>query len=110
MFAAPQLRDFKKEATAFVPTAVKRKKPGATASGSSSKINAAPSELGGEAEAEVEAPARPDLLSALKRQFGPAPVPAPAASKDNEPKAKKVKNNDYEKFVEEMGDILGPTK
>lgn len=112
VFAAPQLRDFKKEVTAFVPTALKRKRPGATGSGSSSKINAAPSDLGGDTGAAVEGPARPDLLSALKSRFGPAPpVSNPMATKEKtEPKLKKVKNNDYEKFVEEMGDILGPTK
>jgi hypothetical protein len=112
VFAAPQLRDFKKEATAFVPTALKRKRAGAAGSGSSSKINAAPSDLGAvDIEAEAEGPARPDLLSALKNQFGPAPASNPAATKGKvDPKAKKTKNNDYEKFVEEMGDILGPTK
>ncbi|TFK56791.1 hypothetical protein OE88DRAFT_1650255 [Heliocybe sulcata] len=96
--AAPELRDFKKEATAFVPTALKRKKAGASAGGAvSTKINAAPSVTGGEGEA---GPARPDLLSALRGTFGEGKVDevtskAPAKGKD-----------DYAKFMDEMGDIL----
>ncbi|KAF8899135.1 mRNA biogenesis factor-domain-containing protein [Infundibulicybe gibba] len=87
--AAPQLRDFKKEATAFVPTALKRKKADA-----SSK----PAAL------ETTKPdARPDLLQTLKDQFGP--MPAPPATKPDEPSDTK-KKDDYAKFVEEMGDML----
>ncbi|PPQ79860.1 hypothetical protein CVT25_002916 [Psilocybe cyanescens] len=106
VFSAPQLRDFKKEATAFVPTAVKRKK--VPAGSASSKVNAAPSVVSSapsvDDSGEVEAAlARPDLVSALKNQFGPAPVkPAAPAKTEKNPKS------DYDKFVEEMGDILGP--
>ena len=99
MFSAPQLRDFKKEATAFVPSVIKRKK--ATAPGPS-KIDAAPtlsSSVPVEGEEHAEAgPARPDLVSALKNQFGPVPT---KNIKESVPKS------DYDKFVEEMGDILG---
>ncbi|TEB05178.1 hypothetical protein FA13DRAFT_1769087 [Coprinellus micaceus] len=64
--AAPELRDFKKEATAFVPAAVKRKKAGT-----------------GPVESNVDSGSRrPDL-------------------QESKPK------DDYAKFVEEMGDILG---
>jgi hypothetical protein len=97
--AEPQLRDLKKEATAFVPTSVKRKKAGGNTQ-STSKINAAPT-LGpgidpGDPEAVV-GPSRPDLLTTLKNQFGPAPMVESGTSKQKD---------DYEKFVEEMGDIL----
>jgi hypothetical protein len=97
--AAPELRDFKKEATAFVPTALKRKKPGAAKQ--TPAINAAPSigdsGPGNGSGSNVESgPARPDLVSALKNQF---PMPAPKA--ESKPK------DDYAKFVEEMDDILG---
>ncbi|KDR85595.1 hypothetical protein GALMADRAFT_234552 [Galerina marginata CBS 339.88] len=109
VFSAPQLRDFKKEATAFVPTAVKRKKAPIAAESSSSKINAAPS-LGssapsidaGEDDTVEVGPARPDLVNALKSQFGAPTVKATVAAKA-EPNPK----SDYDKFVEEMGDILG---
>ncbi|KAF8973497.1 hypothetical protein BDZ97DRAFT_1775475 [Flammula alnicola] len=102
VFSAPQLRDFKKEATAFVPTAVKRKK----APTASSKVDAAPSftsaapSVEGGDDVEV-GPARPDLVSALKTQFGPVPTKPASAKKEPAPKS------DYDKFVEEMGDILG---
>jgi hypothetical protein len=98
--AAPELRDFKKEATAFVPAAVKRKKAG-TGVGHTPAINAAPS-VG---DAGVEKPAesnvdsgsrRPDLVSTLMNQF-----PMPLSKQESKPK------DDYAKFVEEMGDILG---
>ncbi|GBE77633.1 hypothetical protein SCP_0105130 [Sparassis crispa] len=105
--AAPELRNLKKESTAFVPTALKRKKAGAV-SAAAPKINAAPS-LGptaGSDEVEV-APAarRPDLLSTLQDQFGSAAAQKSQASgKGGREKPK----DDYEKFVEEMDDILGP--
>ena len=100
VFAAPQLRDFKKEATAFVPTTVKRKKA-AAASTPSSGVNAAPSlgELANDAEKNVDA--RPDLLSTLRNQFGPAP-----GSSTKQDKVDSKRKDDYDRFVEEMGDIL----
>lgn len=101
VFSAPQLRDFKKEATAFIPSAVKRKK--VPAPSISSELDAAPS-IGSAAPAvdggEQVEHARPDLVSALKNQFGPGP---PKSTK-KEP----IPKSDYDKFVEEMGDILGP--
>ena len=99
MSAEAQLRDFKKESTAFVPTSLHRKR--AAAGGGAGKVNAAPA-LDGEnhAQAQGAAPARPDIVSALKVQFG-GPKEVKAQEK---PKVK----GDYEKFVEGMGDILGP--
>ena len=76
-----------------MPTSVKRKKATATP-----KVNAAPS-VGITDEVEPVAP-RPDLLSTLQGQFGPAP-PSPVAKK-----ARTETKDDYAKFVEEMGDIL----
>lgn len=90
--AEPELRDLKKESTAFMPTSVKRKKATATP-----KVNAAPSV--GTEEVEPAAP-RPDLLSTLQGHFTPAsPEPAPK-------KVKTGTKDDYTKFVEEIGDIL----
>jgi hypothetical protein len=112
VFAAPQLRDLKKEATAFMPSSLKRKKAGGAVAGSS-KINAAPNLGPSSDETQSESavgPARPDLLSALKDQFGSAPaVPAPTNSRGNKaaPSAAPKGKDDYAKFVEEMGDILG---
>ncbi|OJT08968.1 hypothetical protein TRAPUB_102 [Trametes pubescens] len=103
--AEPELRDFKKEATAFVPTTLKRKKAGAGAS----KVNAAPTvdptEDQGE-DAEPAPAARPDLLSTLQDKFG-APPPKKVKTEANAVKAAHVKpKDDYDKFLEEMGDIL----
>jgi hypothetical protein len=97
--AAPQLRDFKKEATAFVPTALKRKK---LASGpANARVDAAPC-LGASPDAEDSeiTAARPDLLSTLKDRFGPAPtVEAPPGKKR---KVDVDKKDDYERFVEDV--------
>jgi hypothetical protein len=114
--AAPQLRDLKKEATAFIPTSVKRKKPG-TSTGSLSKVNAAPS-LGPDVKLEdagsesTATSVRPDLLGILKNQFGPVPNTEGGLtnSKGGTRGAVVAKSkDDYDKFVEEMGDILGST-
>ncbi|KAJ7606822.1 mRNA biogenesis factor-domain-containing protein [Roridomyces roridus] len=104
VFAAPELRDFKKEATAFVPSNVKRKKA-ATASGSAPRVNAAPSTS--EETVEESGPVRPDLLGTLKGKFGlPPPAPVPAANAKEAQTGKP--RDDYDKFVESMADILGP--
>ena len=102
--AEPQLRDLKKEATAFVPPTLKRKRP--TAPGASSaKINAAPT-LTDDQDATEPTLARPDLLSTLRDQFGAPPVVKADTSKNIPPSPAK-KNDDYNKFLEEMDDILG---
>jgi hypothetical protein len=104
--AEAQLRDFKKESTAFVPTSLQRKRAapgsGSSGGGKASKVNAAPALDGeGVSQAQSVAPAaRPDLVSTLKGQFGSAKE----VKAQEKPKVK----DDYEKFVEGMGDILGP--
>lgn len=96
--AAPELRDFKKEATAFVPASLKRKRGG----GTTSKINAAPSIDSSIGEPELATAPRPDLLGTLRSQFGPSSaVGGTKAESMQKPK------DDYEKFLEEMGDVLG---
>jgi hypothetical protein len=90
------LRDFKKESTAFVPTSLHRKR---VAAGSGvGKVNAAPV-LDGESLGQAQG-ARPDIVNTLKVQFGGAKE----VKAQEKPKVK----GDYEKFVEGMGDILGP--
>jgi hypothetical protein len=106
--AAPELRDLKKEATSFIPSALTRKK------GKSSKIslpkhNSAPEMAGSESAEPTIEPARPDIVSVLKEQFGPATVRStkPQTGGRGTSGGTKVKD-DYGKFLEEMGDILGP--
>ena len=104
--AEPELRDLKKESTAFVPTALKRKKA------SSSRINAAPRLDSGKddiTEDEEKQVKGTDLLGSLQEKFGPMPTTAePSAKKRKVQPAKKPGAGDYEKFVSEMGDLLGP--
>ncbi|KAI0652305.1 WW domain binding protein 11-domain-containing protein [Trametes meyenii] len=105
--AGPELRDFKKEATAFVPAALKRKKVGG-----GSKVNAAPSVGPQDEKDEVDAvpAARPDLLSTLQDKFG-APPPKKAKMEVGSAKVARAKpKDDYDKFLEEMSDILVPSK
>jgi len=84
-----------------VPASLQRRRaaPGGGRAGKGTSINSAPA-LDGESHGEGRsaAPARPDLVSTLKGQFG--------SFKEiiEKPKAK----GDYEKFVEGMSDILGP--
>ncbi|KAF8140484.1 WW domain binding protein 11-domain-containing protein [Boletus edulis] len=104
--AEPELRDLKREATAFVPASLKRKKvsglPG------SSKVNAAPSVNVGMEAASPQA--RPDLVGVLKSQLGTFP----ASSSNSQVPDKGLKTpvvkerDDYQNFVDEMSDLLGP--
>jgi hypothetical protein len=106
--AAPQLRDLKKEATAFVPTALKRKKgtgPGAHA------INAAPpsrpleggqGEHGenGEEQEDVPQPERTSLLGTLR---GAGVLGGGNEEEEREMKrVKKHVDGDYERFLKEV--------
>ncbi|KAF8347049.1 WW domain binding protein 11-domain-containing protein [Amanita rubescens] len=102
--AEPQLRDLKKEATSFVPYTLKRKRQAASGV-SSAKVNAAPA-LTDDQETPEPSLARPDLLSTLRDQFGAPPMAKTDTSKSIPPIPAK-KNDDYDKFVEEIGDILG---
>lgn len=97
MQAAPQLRDLKKEATAFVPTAVKRKK---ASTSSSMKVNAAPDMVDEDSDLVPSRPDRPDLLHTLKERLG-------SSQRDI---VDTKKRSDYDKFLEQMSDILGPDK
>lgn len=98
------MRDFKKESTAFVPASLQRRRaaPGSAGSGKGTgNVNSAPALDGeGHGQARDAAPARPDLVSTLKGQFGSA--------RETKTQEKPKVKDDYEKFVEGMGDILGP--
>lgn len=105
--AEPELRDLKKEATAFVPATLRRKKLSGVPS--SSKVDAAPSV---NVDSEATSPqARPDLVGVLKRQLGTVTAPASNSQvPDKGPRAPIVQErNDYQKFVDEMSDLLGPS-
>jgi hypothetical protein len=103
--AEPELRNLKRESTAFVPAALRKKKEGSVAT---STINAAPTVESSDEPGSTAEP-RPDLLSTLKSQFGSKPgfaetkTSLPAKPKGSVAQSK----DDYEKFLAEMGDILG---
>lgn len=89
-----------------MPASLQRRRaaPGGAGSGKgTSNVNSAPA-LDGESHGQGRdaAPARPDLVSTLKGQFGSARE----IKAQEKPKAK----DDYQKFVEGMGDILGSTQ
>ncbi|KAI0347649.1 hypothetical protein BDW22DRAFT_1434034 [Trametopsis cervina] len=101
--AEPELRNLKKESTAFVPAALRKKKETV---GPTSRVNAAPSVEVADDLAPAAAP-RPDLMSKLKSQFGATSGFAePKVPSQPKPKVSQSKD-DYEKFLAEMGDVLG---
>lgn len=86
-----------------MPSTLKRKK----ANPAVSKINAAPSVDSAEDESEATPAPRPDLLSTLRNQFGPALGAKPQSEKPKPKSAVDQSKEDYENFLTEMGDILG---
>jgi len=95
--AEPQLRDLKKESTAFVPAALKRKKANNAQGGvKKMKVDAAPDGGGGSGSGN----AKPDLLATLRNGLGDRMTVA----KENASKG--AKGDDYAAFLAEVGDIL----
>ncbi|KIY52008.1 hypothetical protein FISHEDRAFT_63980 [Fistulina hepatica ATCC 64428] len=118
--AEPQLRDFKKEATAFVPASLKRKRAVENKGVTGGRINAAPdtAQKAGEGAGADDSRdtadglagiVRPDLAGAL-RGVGvvPTAVPAPPPPQKKAKSSGTVNNgpDDYAKFVEEIGGLL----
>ncbi|PLW39926.1 hypothetical protein PCANC_14230 [Puccinia coronata f. sp. avenae] len=112
--ALPQLRDLKREATNFVPAAIRKKRKeldrraGIAGLGDGNRIQAAPNSLdsGHDNGAESQEPKQltTTLLAALKRDgvvsdSRPGKASTHAASAAHE-------KDDYEKFVESLGDVL----
>lgn len=96
--AEPELRDLKREATAFVPTAVKRRKTTATQQ-IKTRMNAAPDSSHDEGDS-FQGPQRPDLVATLRSAGIGAKVP------ENSLLAKTKIKDDYDDFLGEVGDIL----
>lgn len=94
--AEADLRDFKKESTSFVPASLQRKK---AKGGPGTKIDAAPS-LGQGSMPENVANARPDLMKSLGKTLEDSIGTAKADTKA------KVGDDEYSKFMEEVGDVL----
>ncbi|KAG8929158.1 hypothetical protein FRC02_005927 [Tulasnella sp. 418] len=90
--AEPQLRDFKKESMAFVPSAVKRKQHQLASTVKKSKVDSAPDNDGG-----INNPKKPDLMGAIKSGLGDKLAP---------PVAQQKKVDDYDAFMAEMEGLL----
>jgi hypothetical protein len=90
--AEPELRDFKKEATSFVPRQAKKIAKG------NSRVNATP-DTGDSTPAE----ARPDLMKSLEEAG--VSIPKQQATGVVQKKAS-AKVDDYDKFMDDMGDLL----
>jgi len=101
--AEPELRDLKREATAFVPTTVKRRKTTATER-IKARMNAAPhaslDDDDGDNENPMQGPQRPDLVATLRGAGVGVQLP------DNGSVRKTEIKDDYDDFLAEVGDIL----
>lgn len=94
--AEPQLRDLKKESTAFLPAALKRKKAaaaGGAVAQKKMKVDAAAAVDGDDGIVEE----KPDLMKALRSGLGENMV---------EKGDGKRKGDEYEAFLAEVGDML----
>lgn len=96
--AEPELRDLKRESTAFVPAAVKKRKTTAT-SQIKARVNAAPGEADGDGQGAQQGPQRPDLMATLRN--------AGVGAQPSKPSAVTKPKDDYDDFLADVGDILG---
>ena len=93
--AEPELRDFKKEATSFVPRQAKKIAKGNT------RVNATP-DTGDSTPAE----ARPDLMKSLEEAGISIPKQQPTEVIQKKTSSKVEAKDDYDTFMEDMGDLL----
>jgi hypothetical protein len=102
IFAEPELRDLKKEATAFVPTSMRRaaKKGTNTNAAPGLRIDAAPNDAGDD-QSQSSAEPRKDLMSVLGSQLAVTNKP-PTATNNKGGQGK----DDYDKFLAEVGSFL----
>lgn len=93
--AEPELRDFKKEATSFVPRQAKKPAKG------NSRVNATP-DTGDSTPAE----ARPDLMKSLEEAGVSVPKQQATGMSQKKANTKVEAKDDYDKFMDDMGDFL----
>lgn len=106
--AAPVLRDLRKETTVFVPRGVKRRKAGPGGSSSAAggiKVNAAPG--AGEIDEDGDEVKRPKLAEGegLLGKLKGVLEGAPGMLSKNGSGEKRDLDDDYQKFLEGLGDI-----
>lgn len=96
--AEPQLRDLKKEATIFLPSAMRKRKREVEVMKGIGSINAAPTSGSGDAGDDEGPRERASLMGALQGVgIGPVQPTAPSGGQGKE---------DYERFKKEMGTFL----
>lgn len=117
--AAPVLRDLKKEATAFVPPALRKRQamakaqaakgglpsavnaaPGATTAPNSDTLSGAPSDHAGSPN-----PGKVDLMASLRPHMSVPHLPKSEGDALAAP-AEKAAGDDYQRFLGEIGDLL----
>lgn len=103
--AEPQLRDFKKESTTFVPAALRKKQQEEKARikrGLPGRIDAAPiSEDMSSASSTSAHKDKPDLLKSLQ-----AHLPPKSAAGEQESRNSSNSKKEYDQFLNEVGDLL----
>ena len=101
--AAPQLRDLRKEATAFVPRNIKKKQAAQAGSGVG-RINSAPNAgmVDEEGDERVVRREESGLMSHLKAVLGPMPGKAQAGASAGSGGGS---DDDYQKFLDGLGNL-----
>ncbi|KAJ9477866.1 hypothetical protein PHBOTO_001431 [Pseudozyma hubeiensis] len=105
--AEPQLRDLKKEATAFVPAAIRKKRQeekARTQRGLPGRIDAAPTSSDMTHSPSASYKDRTDLLKSLQAQLPPRNVATSTEGSDETAAGKGKK--DYDRFLDEVADLL----
>jgi hypothetical protein len=93
--AEPELRNFKKEATSFVPRQAKKITKG------NSRVNATP-----DTGDSIPAEARPDLMKSLEEAGVSIPKQQPTEVAQRQTGSRVEAKDDYDKFMDDMGDLL----
>lgn len=105
--AEPQLRDFKKESTAFVPAAIRKKQQEEKARmkrGLPGRIEAAPISDEMSNSSSMSYKDKPDLLKSVQAHL-PAKQ-AGAAEQGGKNAGNNSSRNEYDHFLSEIGDLL----
>ncbi|TKY85322.1 hypothetical protein EX895_005484 [Sporisorium graminicola] len=106
--AEPQLRDFRKESTAFVPAAIRKKQQEEKARmkrGLPGRVDAAPLSNKNPDSSSASYKDKPDLLKSLQAHLPSKDATSHGRSGDKVDKSNSSKK-DYDRFLDEIGDLL----
>jgi len=105
--AEPQLRDFKKESTAFMPAALRKKQQEEKARikrGLPGRIDAAPISEDMSSSSSASHKNKPDLLKSVQAHL--LPKDARATGGGSKDAASSSSKKEYDQFLNEIGDLL----